>query len=355
MVVGGLAGGRVDPGRRSVDPRTMLERLGPSSLAGGSCGENQTHTAPVSAALGSIRRSVLLCTLLIATCLLVQVGCWTVAVFTDLRFEQVAADGAAPAEVVDADQRAREHAVAGVRGRSSTAEAADANRVYSTMDRALDHAATSALALGRLGIIALLPWVGLGVVLAVVTATDGVHRAVSGFGWAFVTALLVFPVAGWFGLPWEEGALWRYALLTEQVDTAGFAVDATFLATYLLLPLAALCTLMIGTGRFLSGIKDGLFRRENLRLDSSLESEAGSVEVGSLHAGRNAAALDSITRLSGEVRTVADAAGGAAGGASGAGDAGGSTDEAPRTGTRRDDASSAADAAPAQPPSRPLF
>jgi hypothetical protein len=151
-------------------------------------------------------------------------------------------------------------------------------------------------------VLALVPFIGLGVVLATSSATTGVEQAVSAFGWSIVVALLVMPVAQVLGLPWRDGALWSYDALTAHVDMLDNVVEKDkvqasimFYARYLLLPLASVVGILLVGTRFSAGVEMGLEVAENLRLDPQLEQEAGNVQPGSLHGGRTAAAMRQIS------------------------------------------------------------
>ena len=72
-------------------------------------------------------------------------------------------------------------------------------------------------------------WQVLGVFLAAGSATHGVDRVVSAFGWSLVAGLLALPLAGLVGLPWVDGAYWTYERLASEIDHAEFTGKALVL------------------------------------------------------------------------------------------------------------------------------
>jgi hypothetical protein len=84
-------------------------------------------------------------------------------------------------------------------------------------------------------------------------------------------------------------------VLTEQIDaakTADLSLEGvTFFARFALLPLACLIGVaMIGL-RFCAGIEAALPKREDMRLDPTLEREAANITPTSLHGARAGAAF----------------------------------------------------------------
>ena len=142
----------------------------------------------------------------------------------------------------------------------------------------------------------LLPLLGLGVLLGVTTATSGVESTVSAFMWSLFISMLVLPLGASVGLPWSEGALTSYTMMTEQVDAIRDASPdalggATFYARFAFLPIACVAGIAMVGLRFGSGVNAGIIPRESMRLDPVLEREAANVKPGSLHGGRAGNAL----------------------------------------------------------------
>jgi hypothetical protein len=123
------------------------------------------------------------------------------------------------------------------------------------------------------------------------SATSGVDKTVSAFGWSLVVALLALPIGEFASLPWRDGGFWSYAHLTAQLDAGASTKAVIFLAQYLLLPAACLLGIALVGNRFSAGVELGLMRKEMLRLDPALEQEAGNIKPSSLHGGRTAGAM----------------------------------------------------------------
>ncbi|MDY7107457.1 MAG: hypothetical protein SYC29_02365 [Planctomycetota bacterium] len=263
------------------------------SLTGGECGAPPTHTESVSLALGRLRSGVMLCCWLIAIALVAQTMIWALVSFTGMRWTELSAESEPPlivkAEETDA-QRIRSP-LAAEEEADEAREPVDPNRVLTKYDRILAMTSSLAAGFGTLAVLALVPTIALGVLLGASSATSGVDKTVSAFGWSLVVALLALPVSEFASLPWREGGLWSYAHLTAQID-AGVSTNAVvFLAQYLLLPGACLLGIAIVGLRFGAGVELGLMRKEMLRLDPALEQEAGNIRPSSLHGGRTAGAM----------------------------------------------------------------
>ena len=278
------------------------------SLTGTACGAPTTHSASVSVALGRLKRGVLLCCWAVGLALMAQVAIWSLVTFTDVRWQQaLPADGEAGRPmIVESDADAEAPAPGSVFAQDPIVEPRPEELgppiVPSRYDSMFRTGSSLLSGFGTIAVLALVPFIGLGVVLATSSATTGVEQAVSAFGWSIVVALLVMPVAQVLGLPWRDGALWSYDALTAHVDMLDNVVEKDkvqasimFYARYLLLPLASVVGILLVGTRFSAGVEVGLEVAENLRLDPQLEQEAGNVQPGSLHGGRTAAAMRQIS------------------------------------------------------------
>lgn len=256
----------------------------------------------VSLAFSRLRRAVNVCCWIVAGALLCQTLIWCFATFTQVRYETLQAKATPGAIVISRESKASQTTPILV---NSSAEAqtagpevkpADPNRVLSKFEPAFERANALAFAAGNIAMLVLLPLVAMGLLLGVTSATNGVEQSVSAFVWSLVVGLFVLPVGQHIGLPWEQGALTHYAMMTQQVDLslAGSQeawASATFYARFALMPLVCVCGLaMIGL-RFNVGIGSGIIPKENLRLDPALEREVANIKVGSLHGGRAAGAM----------------------------------------------------------------
>jgi hypothetical protein len=272
---------------------------GSTSLTGSGRGAPATHSAPVSSALASVRFGVVLCCWVAGIALLVQTIVWSLATFTDLRWQTLTAAPAEAALVVPAGaSKAATPTVRTTKDAEIARQPVDPNRVVSAWDRMLLAASTVARGAGTIAILALVAFITLGAMLAAGSATSGVDKIVSAFGWAIIVVLLALPVGGAVGLPWREGALWSYDAMTAAVDARraegaapAMEDDAVFHARFLILPLACLAGIAFVSMRFHVGVEAGLFVKEDLRLDRQLEQEAGNVKAGSLIGGRASSAM----------------------------------------------------------------
>jgi hypothetical protein len=282
-----------------------------SSLTGSACGAPSTHNPYVCCALGRLRFGVNLCCWIVSLALLAQVVVWALVSFTDMRFAAIAAPSRTPLivnpvqEETIADAPSAFDAPNAIDKKPKPAPAGDpvdANRVPGRNDRILSIVAALASGFGALAVIALTPLIGLGVLLAASSATEGVERTVSAFGWSLVVGLLVLPIGDVFGMPWRDGALWSYAHLVEQVDARHVADGLTGLAAaggivavarYVVMPITCLVGIALVAQRFNAGIRAGTFQKEDFALDPALEVEAANVKPGSNHGSRAAAAMRS--------------------------------------------------------------
>jgi hypothetical protein len=260
-----------------------------------------THVIPTTftgLALLRLRFTVLICCWVIGLALVTQIGVWIAATFTEVR-HQVIKGVPTPALIVSSTIKHTSEASAGIEAGNTAVvnhpeNVADPNLVLSKHDAIMNMASRIASAAAMLALLVLLPVMALAVMLATGSAVPGVEHTVSSFTWAVMLGLLLLPIAEFVGMPWREGALYAYSSMTTLVDQAAdkhTALGMTYYARFGLLPLACL----IGAGmvglRFCAGIEAGLPRKEDMRLDPTLEREAGNISPTSLHGGRTGAAL----------------------------------------------------------------
>jgi hypothetical protein len=268
------------------------------SLTGGECGAPPTHSESVSVALGQLRSGVLLCCWIIAVALVAQTAVWALVSFTGIRWTELTAETEPPLIVKAEDTQTQK--IRSPLETESDADparpAVDPNRVLTKYDRILATASSLASGFGTLAVLALVPIIVLGVLLGASSATSGVDKTVSAFGWSLVVALLALPVGEFASLPWRDGGFWSYAGLTAQIDAGATPTALVFLAQYLLLPAACLLGSAILGMKFGAGVELGLMRKEMLRLDPALEQEAANIKPSSLHGGRTAGAMRQAER-----------------------------------------------------------
>ncbi|MCP3906269.1 MAG: hypothetical protein GY715_21815 [Planctomycetes bacterium] len=236
--------------------------------------------------------------------LTIQLVVWGLTTFTQLRWTEIRVQDQPPIIVQRETRLRRLHMLDDGVTDSPHQEAVDPNRVPSRFNSIFATATALAGGIGIIGCLVLIPLLGLGVVLAASSATNGVERAVSAMGWALAAVLLSLPLGKLIGLPWDDGALWSYASLcaaVDGVDGAAGVLDgstsdkAAFFAQYLLLPVVCIASLLLAGTMFSSGVEAGMMRREALALDETLELEAANVQPSSLHGGRTAGALQRST------------------------------------------------------------
>jgi len=197
----------------------------PVSLTGADCGAPQTHLPSVSRALTRLRAGVLMVALLAIAALIVQIGVWGLATFTSIRWADQSPSPAItqgePRIVVQdraqEGQRPSPFEAHGIDTIAAGQSPVDVNRVPGAGDGVLRMAASGALGIGSMAIVALVPLIALGALLAINSSTEGVEQAVSAFMWVIVVCLLTTPVSQALGLPWDIASLWRYERLTGDL------------------------------------------------------------------------------------------------------------------------------------------
>jgi len=274
----------------------------------------------VSQALLRLRRSVSICCWMVGVALLLQTMVWAVSTFMDVRHVTLA-DNSEPELIISAEQMRKQSSpltdastlAAQQAALEDAPQAVDPNRVPTKYDAMMNKASALAMSAGTIAMVMLMPLLALGVLLSTSSATPGVEKTVSAFSWSLVVGLLVLPFGQTLGMPWEEGALASYSMMTKQVDLMiGDSPDAwgtpTFYCRFAVLPLACLVGVtMIGL-KFSTGVYAGIIQKEKMRLDPVLEKEAANIKAASLHAGRAGAAMKVATAAAAAEPIVAAAA-----------------------------------------------
>jgi len=254
-------------------------------------------------ALKELRTGVTVCCWLIGVALLVQVIAWSLLSFTDIRYDVYQAKASGDQSQVLTAEEIRRQAVRDATTGDEGVVTADVNRQLSKADRILGMLTSLAGAVGTMGVLALLPLLGLGVILAAGTATAGVEKASGAFVWAVVLVILAVPWGSFFtavpfdGLFTDYGAMthdttqWRLGIVAgEEASPTGRGV--LFFGRWLVLPLAGVAGIAAIGLRFRSGVEAGLIPKEDLRLDPELEREVARIKATSLvGGGRTAGAL----------------------------------------------------------------
>lgn len=270
------------------------------------------QTPYVSVSLARLKRGVTFCCWIVGLSLVTQLMVWCVATFMDVRFQVLPDKSPAPLIVSPEDAARQTNSISShsVEAAAPTdPEIVDPNRVPTKQNLLLAKGSKIAYGAGLLGMIALLPLLGLGAMLGAGSATPGVEKCVSAFMWGMMVAILIFPLGDVLGLPWREGALVSYDDMVARVDAE--MTDAnnswgsvTFYCRFALLPLACIVGLTVAGMGFSAGVLAGIMPKEDIRLDPALEREAANITPASLHGGRAAAALRAASATAATERKV---------------------------------------------------
>ncbi|HWB19069.1 MAG TPA: hypothetical protein VG711_02125 [Phycisphaerales bacterium] len=273
---------------------------------------NTPQTFAVSRSLNRLRRSIGLCSIAVIIGLFINILVWAFAAFTAIRFEN-ASDRSANVTVVSGDERQRAAemprvVVESVRVNSEAPPPtvpANVNRLYTMYDSIFSRTTTVATGFATVAMIAMLPLILAGLFLSSASATPGSDKTVSAFTWALLVAMLVLPVGQKLGLPWQDGALSSYQTIIQPINAAtanssdGAANFSDFsilvYARFLALPIACIVGVGLIALRFHDGVAAAILPNDSVRLDPTLEREAGNLKVSSLHGGRSAVALRTLT------------------------------------------------------------
>jgi hypothetical protein len=242
-----------------------------------------------------LRFSVFICCCLVGLALIVQSLTWSLASFTDLRYE---APAPAPNPLVSAatvDPDIPEtRMVVDTNGPSGAAA-----RSLSRYDAIFATAVTFTRVVGSLALVLLLLLLGIAVMLTAGTATAGVEQTVSAFVIGALIATLVLPLAPVLNLPWYRGALHTYPGMIETIETmargSSFQSTISLYGQFFLMPLVCVMSVVAVWMRFADGVAAALVQPEAMTLDAQLEAEVARIKPGSLH---------STTRAAGALRNL---------------------------------------------------
>lgn len=315
----------------------------------------------VGLAMARLKRGVVICCWAAMLALLTQTVVWSLAVFTDARYDD--ASQLAGAEHSGTAIVRREDGRKGgpLRAPGASADASESHspktdpideaRPLSRHDDRFRTAVNISAIAATLAVLAMLPLLAVGIVLAAGAAAPGVEKTVSALALALLVAALVLPIARLSGVESFSGTISGYDSMiaaveaARQADTAqalesmvavegkgadktgavktserisagkpaakgdaahagdhqavGDAADdllasaggAEFYLRYLLLPLTCIIGLALIALRFSAGVEAAIIRID-YRLDPALEREAANIKASSLHgSGRSTAAL----------------------------------------------------------------
>ncbi len=252
-------------------------------------------------ALAQLRNSVAACCWVVGVALLIQVMTWSLASFTDLRYQKIAATEQSGPPRVLSPEEVRRQAIQSSQNNSVTLDhsGAEVNRVFSKYNQYFMIQTDLASGLGILASVALLPLLGLGVVLAAGASVPGVERTVGSFVWAIVITMLVLPLGSFIEAMPFNGIFTSYDSMMLEVEhyRAGDGGGVIFFGKYLLLPVACMAGIASIGLRFRSATFAGLMPREDYRLDPELEKEVANTRASSLvGGGRTAGAFTATLR-----------------------------------------------------------
>ncbi|MHC4947980.1 MAG: hypothetical protein ACYTG1_06935 [Planctomycetota bacterium] len=273
-----------------------------------------SHARTISHALRRLRLGVFAYAWIIGLTLVIHVLVWSLATYTDMRFDEIEAsvDRAAVAQptVVTSSSRRPTVAAPSVPVEAASGEApVNPNRVPGRMDRVFALAVAAARGLGTLAAIALVIVMAMGMVMAAGGGVPGVEKTASAFMWSLVVAMLVLPMGTVLTLPWPEGALNSYEAMIAAIDAREKEILAgAFYSRFLLMPLACIVGTFMVSLRFSAGVEAALLPREAI-LDPALEAEASNIKASSLQGGgRSAGALERMVKQDMEPATPAPTA-----------------------------------------------
>lgn len=252
-------------------------------------------------ALAQLRNSVAICCWIVGVALLIQIITWSLATFTDIRYEKLE-ESAARSPAVLTPEEVRRNAIHSANERLVEADrtTVEVNRVFSRTDRVFQVLNDVASGGGILAAVTLLPLLGLGVVLAAGAAVPGVERTVGSFVWAIVITMLVLPLGKMMESMPFNGLFVSYASMMAEIEAVRASDEAGFLfyGKYLLLPTACMAGIAAVGLRFRGATFAGLLPREDHRLDPELEREVANTKATSLvgGGGRAAGALNNAIR-----------------------------------------------------------
>lgn len=243
----------------------------------------------VALALGRLQRCVSICCWTLGLCFLTLVVIWSLATYTTMRYVDIEAnvDQDAATRVISPEE-ARRNAVrqADARRAGEDAPPANVNRQLSTTDQHFRTLTGITGAIGTMAAFALIPVIGLGVIVGASHRIAGIDRSAGAFTWAVLLVALVLPWNRWFVGIGYAGVFPSYHQLIEAVTQREQGEGGLlFYAYFLALPLACTAGVAIIGLLFRSGIEAGLLPRESHHLDPELERETANIKASSLVGG----------------------------------------------------------------------
>lgn len=266
-----------------------------------------TRAQSISTAMRRVRRGVLICCWMTGLALALQIVVWSLAMFTDMRYDTVEPVQEGPA-IVKAEESSHvvvpSTPVETIPGLLTGAQTVTAppkpTRPLSENDSRFAAIAEFSSTVGIMTVLALLPLLMVGVILAAGAATPGVERTVSALSWALVLFMLVVPLTKIVPFITFTGTFVPYSDMTALVESVRgddilIAGGMPFYLRFLLLPATCIVGLAMVGARFTTGVDAAVLptvEALSMKLDPALEEEVSKIKASSLHgSGRSSAAL----------------------------------------------------------------
>lgn len=230
------------------------------------------HVAPALMRLGG---GVMISSIFVAACLIVQMLVFGFVHFTDVRFESapqvsdqeplkvVTPKPADPAVAVKKDGAAAARALPG----------AYESRVPSRWDGVMRNFGDTGAWIGAVGCLCLFSQLGLCVVIAGGAAAPGVDRIVSAFNWGMLVVLGSMPLQTLFPSFPTVGVFTSYEVMAAASERTEGGSDLSLTISIVGIPFLALFALVLANLRLRSGIHAGILVSSVNQLDDRIEEE----------------------------------------------------------------------------------
>lgn len=268
------------------------------------------HVAPALMRLGG---GVMVSSIFVAACLVVQMLVFGFVHFTNVRFEAAPADvDQEPLKVVS-PKPADPAEVAGRKPNipiAKTPAAALEPRVPSRWDGVLRNFGDTGAWIGAVSCLCLFSQLGLSVAIAGGAAAPGVDRVVSAFNWGTLVVLGSMPLQALFPSFPTVGVFTSYEVMAAASERTEGGSDVSLIISIVAIPFVALFALVYANLRLRAGIHAGILVNSVSQLDERIEEELRRVRsegvgsnigpraVGVIGAPLGAAAQDSTSAAS---------------------------------------------------------
>ncbi len=232
---------------------------------------------------------------MISLSLAAQVVVWSLATFTELRYDSSKATGNASLVVNSKEKPKKSRRSRTSRNKrwaqEETQQATAPRRPLGQIDVVFKTVVEIARPAGLVAALLVCPLVGLAVMLAIPAGAPRVEAGVTALVLSMILTIFALPLGGWFGMAWGEGTFTSYDTMIERVELAleeGF--ELAFWSRFLLLPTISVVGFFIAALKLSAAVEAVLIKTPYL--DPELEAEAANVTATSLIGGsRSAGAL----------------------------------------------------------------